>query len=300
MNTGKDDSLDDSNGVTHGVVLKLLEGLENKGHHVYCDNYYTSPTLFSSLLQLGFGACGTVRLDGRRMPQAISDAKLNKGEVFSCEVETGMQALKWRDKRHVTMLSTIHDTSMVTKRRRSRLAPGGVQEIQKPLMIERYNMYMGGVDKADQLLSYYGFGHRTVKWWRRAFFHLFDNAIVNAYILYRISAQSGRKMDHKHFRIELAKGLLGSTPSPVHNPSRPLNTLPPQARLTERHFPEKVPPCLSGRASQPVCVVCSNKKGRGKKTTTYRCKQCKQPMCVVPCFELHHTKVDPVRNLEEV
>lgn len=34
-----------------------------------------------------------------------------------------MQALKLRDKRYVTMLSTIHDTSMVTKRRRSRLAP---------------------------------------------------------------------------------------------------------------------------------------------------------------------------------
>ena len=28
--TGKDDSLDSSNGVTHSVVLKLVEGLENK------------------------------------------------------------------------------------------------------------------------------------------------------------------------------------------------------------------------------------------------------------------------------
>ena len=57
--TGKDDSLDSSNGVTHGVVLKLVEGLENKGHHLYCDKYYTSPVLFS-LCTLGFGACGTV------------------------------------------------------------------------------------------------------------------------------------------------------------------------------------------------------------------------------------------------
>ena len=295
--TGKDNSLDDSNGVTHAVVLKLVEGLEMKGHHLYCDNYYSSPSLFSCLQQLGFGACGTVRCNRQRMPLEISSAKLQKGEVVTSVVQEGMTALKWRDKRQVTMLSTIHDTTMVTKRRRSRLAPGGVEEVQKPLMIDRYNMYMGGVDKADQLLAYYGFAHRTVKWWRRAFFHLLDNAIVNAYILYRISTQAGRKLDHKHFRIELAKQLLGSTPSPAPHH---FSALHPQARLTERHFPEKIPPCSSGRASQPVCVVCSNKKGRGKKTTTYRCKQCLFPMCVVPCFELYHTKVDPARHLEEV
>lgn len=167
--TGKDDLLDNSNGLTPGVVLKLLEGVENKGHHVYCDNYYTSRYPLLILLELGFGACGTMRLDRWRMPQALSDAKLYKGEVFSCEVEKSMQALKWRDKRYITMLSTIHDMSMV---------------------IERYNTYMAGVDKADQLLSYYGFGHRTVKWWRRALFQ-FENAIVNAYILYRISTQPG-------------------------------------------------------------------------------------------------------------
>lgn len=234
------------------------------------------------------------------MPKHIADSKLNKGEVVSCEIEEGMLALKWKDKRNVTMLSTIHDTSMVAKRRRSRLAPGGVEEVQKPAMIEKYNMYMGGVDKADQLLSYYGFAHRTVKWWRRAFFHLFDNAIVNAYILYRISTQPGRKLDHKHFRIELAKQLLSDSRQVAQQSSRRLNVLPPQARLTERHFPEKVPPCVTGRASQLICAVCSNKRGRGKKTTTFRCKQCILPMCIVPCFELYHTKVDPVRYLDEV
>ena len=102
------------------------------------------------------------------MPQQIADAKLKKGEVISCEIEECMLALKWKDKRNVTMLSTIHDTSMVSKRHRSRLVPSGTEEIQKPLMIEKYNMYMGGVDKADQLLSYYGFGHRT-------FFFLFPS-----------------------------------------------------------------------------------------------------------------------------
>ena len=149
---------------------------------------------------------------------------------------------------------------------------------------------MGGVDKSDQLLSYYGFSHRTVKWWRRAFFHLIDLAVVNSYILYCGSQQSGRRYTHEQFRIELAKGILMSVTvdcaegmERVTGPA--VRALPPQARLTERHFP--------GRVVQSNCVVCSGKKGRGRKTTTYKCQQCNLPMCVVPCFELYHTKVNP-------
>ena len=150
--TRKDDSLDSSNGVTHGVVLKLVEGLEYKGHHLYCNNYYTSPVLFSSLHTLGFGACGTVRMDRRGMPKEVTTAKLKKGEVKSAEVEEGMLALKWMDKRQINMLSTIHDDSMMFKRRTQHV-PGGIEGVQKPVMIEQYNTYMGGVDKSDQLLS---------------------------------------------------------------------------------------------------------------------------------------------------
>ena len=128
-------------------------------------------------------------------------------------------ALRWMDKRQVTMLSTIHDDSMVTKMRRSRRAPGGREELRKPAAIDEYNKYMGGVDKGDQLLSYYGLTHRMVKWWRRAFFHLFDMAIVNAYILYTISPQTGRRLTHEHFRIELAKEL-SLTPVLLQRPQR--------------------------------------------------------------------------------
>ena len=138
---------------------------------------------FLPLQQLGFGACGTVRVNRHGMPKEVTEAKL-KGEMTTSEVKKGMLALKWQDKRAVVMLSTIHDDSRVTKRRRTRLVAGGIEEVQKPTMVEKY-MYMGGVDKGDQLM-YYGFSHCTVKWWRRAFFHLFENAIVNSYILYRL------------------------------------------------------------------------------------------------------------------
>ena len=71
-------SLDASSGVTHAVVLKLIEGLEQRGHHVYMDNHYSSPTLFSSLRQLGFGACGTVHSNRKGMPKIVTASKLKK------------------------------------------------------------------------------------------------------------------------------------------------------------------------------------------------------------------------------
>ena len=67
-----------------------------------------------------------------------------------------------------------------------------------------YNQFMGGVDRSDELLSYYGFSHRTV---RRVVFHLLDMAIVNSYVLYS-SVHTGRRLTHEQFRIELANELL--------------------------------------------------------------------------------------------
>ena len=188
--SGKDDTLPASSSVTESVVLELAKGLENRGHNLYCDNnYYTSIPLFSSLQRLGFGACGTVRSNRRGVPKEVTTTKLAKGEVLTAQADHGILAMQWKDKRAVTLLSTIHDDSMVSKVRRTRLAPGGREEISKPHLVEEYNTYMGGVDKSDQLLSYYGFSHRTVKWWRRAFYHLLDVASVNAFILYTESNQ---------------------------------------------------------------------------------------------------------------
>ena len=97
---------------------------------------------------------------------------------------------KYENKQLISMISSIHNDEIISKRRRTRLVTGGREEIRKPVMIDEYNKYMGGVDKSDQLLSYYGLKHRTVKWWKRAAFHLIDLAIINAYLLYKMSIQS--------------------------------------------------------------------------------------------------------------
>ena len=133
---GKDESLDTSTvGMTHAVVVKLLEGLEGRGHHIYTDNFYTSPALFGDLRRLGFGVCGTVRVNRRGVPPEMK-APLKKEKTTSTLIDSSMMALKWMDKRPVVMLSTIHDNSFVTKKRRSRTAPDGQEHILKPVVVE--------------------------------------------------------------------------------------------------------------------------------------------------------------------
>ena len=288
--------------MTHAVVMKLVDPIKSRGHHVYMDNYYTSPQLFSDLRATGFGACGTVRLNRRGLPEAVKE-NVRKGETKAIHMDATMLLIKWMDKRAVTALTTIHPDREVAVERRSRRAVGGRETVMKPHTRVEYNRYMGGVDVADQLLSYYGFGHRTVKWWRRAFFFLLDMAVVNSYILYTVqNPDKRRRLTHEQFRVTLATDLLHAasvdpgTESDHHGPRR--QSLQPTARLTERHFPITVGKSSAGRPLQRDCSVCSRKKGRGRKTTTYKCRECDLPMCIVPCFELHHTKRDPQRYLE--
>ena len=106
------------------------------------------------------------------------------------------------DKRLVSIISTIHDDSMINKDRRTRFTPTGVKKISKLLVIDKYNTYMG-VDKSDQLLIYYAFSPSSKKWWKRIYFHMIEVSMVSAYIFYTNSIQA-KKMSHLDFRVAVA------------------------------------------------------------------------------------------------
>ena len=236
--SGKDDSLGvDDKGLGHAVVIKLLEGLEGRGHHVYTDNWYNSPALFDNLHSMGFGACGTLHLNRKGVPDILKrKLKMNKHETISAPAGQSLVTI-WMDKRQVAMLSTIHDDSTVAIQRRRAGAHGGVEQIEKPLCIDDYNHFMNGIDRHDQLTVYYGFSHRHKKWWKRCCFHLIEVAIVNTYILYVIQTKQDRlkTLTHQRFRIQLAQQLLmdagDAIPATQHKGSQPISS-----RLTERHF----------------------------------------------------------------
>lgn len=55
--------------------LELLDGLENKGHVVTMDNFFTSVDLFARLLERKIYASGTVRLNRVGLPSALTKTR---------------------------------------------------------------------------------------------------------------------------------------------------------------------------------------------------------------------------------
>ena len=215
------------------------------------------------------------------LPTEFKKKKLNKGETVSFQ-EGQLTGVRWMDKRPVSALSTIHDASMTTVSRRSRAAEGGVERIRKPTMIVEYNTYMGGVDIADQLVTYYGFSHCSRKWWKRDFFHLLEVCMVNAYIMY--SSKNHKKLTHLDFVITVSRQLIERFDG-RQNIFPPDPAIDHPIRLTGRnHFPELT-------ENKRDCCVCSSRGDpTGRKRSSYRCTTCKAYLCVDPCFMLYHTK----------
>ena len=275
--TGKDDTRKDDTPLSTHVVMELTQELQGKGYHVYMDNFYASPGLCKYFYAKGFGSCGTLRLDRKGVPKWFRTATVIKGEVLTYN-DAPVMGLKWHDKCVVSLLTTIHDDSMISK---SRWKKGGDQQVvQKPSCIDEYNSYMGGVDMAAQLLQYYGCKIIYKKWWKCVFFHMLDVTLVNAYILYYKTAV-GKPMSHLDFLISVARGLV--TAGEAEIPDSASSVLGcPMRLMGHNHFPEPA-------GGMPDCVVCSNRHSGKRKRTSYRCCSCKVALCVHPCFGKYHT-----------
>jgi hypothetical protein len=101
-----------------------------------------------------------------------------------------------------------------------------------PEMVHEYNQHMMGVDRMDQMMAYYAFQRKSIKWWRKVFF------------------SSSRKMSLKEFRRELAVQLCRGV---VQEDSLGYQRMDQSVeRLRGRHFPDQ------GRKRRD-CRVCSDR-----------------------------------------
>lgn len=90
--------------------------------------------------------CGTVRINRKEMPQELKLLQLEKGEavVFST---ADMAAIKWKDKKDVVLLITMHNLEFAETEKTNRYTG---QKIVKPSVVIDYNKNMGGVDVGDR------------------------------------------------------------------------------------------------------------------------------------------------------
>ena len=99
----------DPSCTTTKLVVGLMDSVHllDKGYCMYMDNFYTSPELYEELFFYSTYAFGTVHQNRKGLPKAVTTAKLKKTEAVFRHNEP-LLAIKWCDKRAVTILTTIH------------------------------------------------------------------------------------------------------------------------------------------------------------------------------------------------
>jgi hypothetical protein len=227
------------NGLAFDVVTSLVTPLHHQNYQLYCDNFYSSPALFSHLLQFAITATGTVRINRRGIPSEVGEVKAimsrrttQRGQGYYVR-ERGSPIVYccWHDNQVVCTMSTSfpgHAVNTINRKCKDRTTGVcSVQQVTIPLMIEQYNKYMGGVDKSDQLLRYHSSLRRTTRYWKTLFYHMLDVAVTNSFVLYNwFLMEKGQKaISENHFRDALILQLITKY---RHNPSnQPESSSPP-------------------------------------------------------------------------
>lgn len=187
-------------GISGSVVANLLEPYLDKGHNLYTDNWYTSPTLCTYLHKHKTNSCGTVRPNRKEMPNLTQ--KLSKGESISMCAEN-LLCVKWKDRRDVMMLSTFHEDRIVTL---DKVDFKTKEPIQKPAVVVDYNENMGAIDRSDMMLSSTECVRKTTKWYKKLFFHMVDLSLLNAHALYL--TQSSERLPLADYQLTIIGALF--------------------------------------------------------------------------------------------
>lgn len=146
-------------------------------------------------------------------PKQVIQKTLKKGENISMFRE-GVHVGKWKDKRPVFHITTHYEDKMVpVANKRGHIA-------QKPDAIARYNDYMSDVDRQDQLLSYYPWDRKTLRWYLKVAIHIFQHLFINSHKIY--NKYSGQcKMSIYDYRLNVINALLPEKVDPLASSMAP-------------------------------------------------------------------------------
>ena len=263
-------------GLSYDMVMKLVQPFLFQGYELYCDNFYTSPTLLSDLLQLEVVATGTLNANRRGVPKEVLEMK---NYAAKCRRGTGyyfrnpgcdLTYCVWQDTKTVTMVSTAypaHSENTVVRRVKDSVTGLSTSEnVPCPLMLEKYNKSMGGVDLSDQFISYHRISRKTNKYWKTIFFHYIDIACVNSHVLYNFTClqQSEKPVSENVFRDKLILEIISS-----YGAEKRQQTIPSSRRTSFKISHGSQPYPMEERAK---CVYCHLHNARNR--TQRKCPHC--------------------------
>lgn len=299
-------------GLTSRIVLNLCADLLNNGHSLYMDNYYNSVRLAEHLLENGTYVTGTMRaITVKAACPPVHNktyTKADQGSIIARVTNNGeIEVSKWQDTRSVLMISTEYPAKLVrvqvkqfTSWKNKKADAAKTKYKMKPACIPIYNKYMGGIDRSDQMQSYYTALRRNYSWAKKVIIHIIDMMLYNTYIIYKTHAPEStlKSKTLKQFHKAVTRWLLGAPDTRKQGSLRRERLLTPEpeepAVFITCHRPTRIGrqrkgPNMQAYPLQRVCVYCA-KKQQKKKKTTYQCAKCpdKPALCAVPCFSLYH------------
>lgn len=182
------------------IVLELSEPYLDCGRTLYVDNWYTSIELAESLNDRQTHLVGTLRANRKSNPKDVTEKKLKRGEVISMRSSSNILVLKWKDKRDLYMLSTKHNSEMISIDHHGKC-------IEKPKVVIDYNLDKSPIDLSDQLSSYSNPLRRSIKWYKKVVLDsLLNIGVVNSLVLFNKVTNS--KMTITTFRTILVENLV--------------------------------------------------------------------------------------------
>jgi len=122
-------------------------------------------------------------------------------------LQDNLLAIKWKDTCDACFLTSAPENELVE-----------VSSLKwahhkiKPITLLDCSKYKTGVDRSDQMLSYYSFETNTIKWWKKLLFHVFD---VAAHVLHAETKE--KKILLGIFYRRVTKGLLASAGTEIQD-----------------------------------------------------------------------------------
>nr|XP_012143764.1 PREDICTED: piggyBac transposable element-derived protein 3-like [Megachile rotundata] len=252
------------------IVFHLLKDFLNQGHSVFMNNYYSSFGLASKLLHYKTFCTGALRKTRKRNDSEVIKQELSKNEVifrFKDNVMIG----KFKDKRDVLFISNEYTATLKEYENKHK------QNIVQPIALHYYNNHMKGIERKDQMLSYYSCSRKTFKWYIKLWIHLVETLVINSFNLYKTYSPTIKKLNFHDYRLEILKNL-------IENSGGSRTTIP----KTNDHLPEILPRNKHRKVNRKICRQCY-KEGKYRRSN-YFCPTCvgNPGLCLGECFKQYH------------
>jgi len=258
---------------TNSIIKSLINNNNIRECHVFSDSFFMNVEFIEFMKLNGNYVTGTVKKNKYGFPKVDALVVKKKDKPIFFEKNEIIYSTFY-DKRVVRIASTFYSSSIMKKIKYNKKTKRQ-EEIYQPLMVSEYNKFARGVDRNNQLVSYYCIEKKSKKWYKKIFYYALELTLINSFIVYKNSSNSNISLlDYKGIII---KKLLGVSELQFKNSEKSTLRMVSQYQ----HFLKEIE-----NNKRRDCIVCSDRNIR-RQMTYFECDTCNKAYCL-NCFKNYH------------